>query len=169
MIDARQHVVLVGLMGSGKSTVGRILADRLQRPLLDTDALIEQRAGRTVREIFASDGEVAFRDLEAAVLVEALAGDEPAVVSTGGGVVLRPENRAALGAARARVVWLCAEPSTLLERIRHAGNRPLLDHDPEATLLRMAEERAPLYREVADLVVRVDDRSVHEVVEAVLR
>lgn len=169
MIEAHQHVVLVGLMGSGKSTVGRALAERLQRALLDTDALVEQRAGRTIRDIFAAEGEAAFRDLEAAVLAEVLAGDEPAVVATGGGVVLRPENRAALDAADARIVWLCAEPATLLERVRHAGNRPLLDHDPEATLQRMAEERAPLYREVADLVVRVDGRSTHDVVEAVLR
>jgi shikimate kinase len=169
MIGDRQHVVLVGLMGSGKTTVGRALAERLQRPLLDTDELVEQRAGRTIRDIFAAEGEAAFRDLEAAVLAEVLAGDEPAVVATGGGVVLRPENRAALDAADARIVWLCAEPAVLLERLRYAGNRPLLDHDPEATLQRMAEERAPLYREVADLVVRVDGRSTHDVVEAVLR
>jgi shikimate kinase len=169
MIGDRQHVVLVGLMGSGKTTVGRALAERLQRPLLDTDELVEQRAGRTIREIFTSDGEEVFRKLEAEVLAEVLATIEPVVVATGGGVVVRAENRAALDAADARVVWLCAEPSTLLDRVRHAGNRPLLDHDPEATLQRMADERAPLYREVADLIVRVDGRSTYEVVEAVLR
>jgi shikimate kinase len=169
MIGADQHVVLVGLMGSGKTTVGRALAERLRRPLLDTDTVVEQRAGRTIREIFADDGEPVFRDLESAALADVLAGAEPTVIATGGGVVLRAENRAALDAAEARVVWLSAEPGTLLERLRHATDRPLLDHDPEATLQRMADERAPLYREVADLVVRVDGRSLHEIVEAVLR
>lgn len=169
MIAAEQHVVLVGLMGSGKSTVGRSLAERLGRELLDTDALVEARAGRSIREIFAVDGEQAFRDLEGELLVEVLARPTPAVIATGGGVVLRDANRVALASAAARVVWLCAEPATLLDRVRNAPHRPLLDHDPAGTLQRMAEERAPLYREVADLIVRVDGRSTHEVVEAVLR
>lgn len=169
MIGARQHVVLVGLMGSGKSTVGLALAERLGRQLLDTDALVEARAGRSIRDIFATDGEQAFRDLEAEVLAEVLAGSTPAVVATGGGVVLREANRAALRLADARVVWLCAEPATLLERVRSAPHRPLLDDDPAGTLQRMADERAPWYRDVADLVIRVDGRSTHEVVEAVLR
>ena len=161
-----QHLVLVGLMGSGKTTVGRIAADRLHRPLLDSDSIIEARTGRTVREIFASEGETAFRDLESAVLVEALASPEPAVIAAAGGVVLREENRSALKHAKARVVWLCADPAVVAERVRTGGHRPLLDDDPDAVLSRMWSEREPLYRSVADAIVGVDGRSVHEVVEA---
>jgi shikimate kinase len=163
------HLVLVGMMGTGKSTVGRIVAERLGVAFHDTDDLVEQRAGRSVRELFREEGEDAFRRLETEVLVDALAAEEPAVVAAAGGVVLRPENRAALAAADARVVWLCAEPETLLERVRNGMHRPLLDDDPEGTLRRMHADREPLYREVADAIVSVDHRSIHEVVEAVLR
>jgi shikimate kinase len=166
------HLVLVGMMGSGKSTVGRTVAARLGRPLYDSDEMIEARTGRTVREIFRDEGEEAFRTLETEVLVEALAAPEPSVIAAAGGAVLRAENRAALAAADARVVWLRADPAVLVERVRSGGHRPLLDDDPAATLRRMLTEREALYREVADAVVRVDDRTVGEVVdvvEAVLR
>ncbi|MGD9703625.1 MAG: shikimate kinase [Acidimicrobiia bacterium] len=164
-----KHLVLIGMMGVGKTTVGRLVAERLGRQLYDSDALIEERTGRTVREIFASDGEDAFRALESEVLMEALAHAEPLVIAAAGGVVLRPENRAALRDAHARVVWLSAAPELLVERVRSGGHRPLLDDDPEGTLQRMHEQRAALYREVADAIVRVDGRSVGEVVDAVLR
>ncbi len=163
------HLVLVGMMGTGKSTVGRIVAERLGLAFHDTDDLVEARAGRSVRELFAQDGEEAFRRLESEVLADALAAEDPSVVAAAGGVVLRPENRAALAGADARVVWLCAEPETLLDRVRNGMHRPLLDGDPEGTLRRMYTDREPLYREVADAIVSVDNRSIHEVVEAVLR
>jgi shikimate kinase len=169
VIAADQHVVLVGLMGSGKSTVARILAERLGRRLIDTDTVIEQRTGRTVRDIFAADGEGAFRALEAEVLVQSLAEPEPAVIAAAGGVVLRSENRAALADSGARVVWLSADPATLVERVRGGGHRPLLDDDAAGTLQRMHTDREPLYREVAHLIVRVDGRSAADVAEAVLR
>jgi shikimate kinase len=169
VIRADQHLVLVGMMGVGKSTVARIVGERLGRPVLDSDAVIESRSGRTVREIFATDGEPAFRALETAALLDALASVEPVVVAAAGGVVLSPVNRAALRESGARVVWLCADPATLVERVRSGGHRPLLDDDPAATLHRMHEQRAALYREVADAIVLVDHRSVSDVVEAVLR
>lgn len=169
MIPADEHLVLVGLMGVGKSTVARIIGGRLGRPVLDTDHMIEARTGRSVRQIFTEDGEAAFRDLESAALAEALASPAPVVVAAAGGVVLRDENRTLLRAAKARVVWLCADPTTLADRVRSAGHRPLLDDDPEGTLQRMAETRAPLYREVADAIVLVDHRALADVVEAVLR
>ena len=103
-----QHLVLVGMMGAGKSTIGRLAAERLGRAFLDSDAIIEGRTGRTVREIFAAEGEAAFRALESAVLLEALDSPQPCVIAAAGGVVLREENRAALERASARVVWLCA-------------------------------------------------------------
>lgn len=163
------HLVLVGLMGVGKSTVGRALAARLGRPFVDTDAMVEARAGRSVRDIFAQQGEAAFRDLESEVLHDVLGGDEPLVVAAAGGVVLREQNRAELRRRADRVVWLRADPALLVERVRAGGHRPLLDDDPEGTLRRLESEREPLYREVADAVVSVDGRTVHEVVEAVLR
>lgn len=169
MIRDDQHLVLVGLMGSGKSTVARLIGERLGRRVLDTDALVEEQTGRSVREIFEHDGEDTFRDLESAVLATALAADVPSVIAGAGGIVLRPANRDLLRASDARVVWLCADVATLLDRVRGGGHRPLLDADPEGTLQRMAETREPLYREVADAIVLVDGRSLGDVVEAVLR
>ena len=169
MVKDDEHVVLVGLMGAGKSTVGRLLADRLHRPLFDSDQMIEARTGRTVREIFASDGEPAFRSFEAEALSDALASTTPSIVAAAGGVVLSEDNRRLLRDANARVVWLRADPELLVERVQSAGHRPLLDDDPPAVLRRMAETREPLYREVADLIITVDGRSPYDVVEAVLR
>jgi shikimate kinase len=157
------------MMGSGKTTVGRLAAERLGRPFLDSDALIEARTGRTVRRIFTDDGEAVFRALESEVLREALATPGPVVIAAAGGAVLQEQNRAALRAAHARVVWLCASPETLAERVTAGGHRPLLDDDPVGTLRRMWSEREALYREVADAIVGVEGRSVHEVLEAVLR
>jgi shikimate kinase len=169
VIDRAQHLVLVGMMGVGKTTVARVLSDRLDRPVLDTDALIEARTGRTVREIFATDGEPAFRGLETDVLRDSLAASSPTIIAAAGGVVLSPANRAMLRGSAARVVWLCADPATLVDRIRGGAHRPLLDGDPAGTLQRMFVEREALYREVADAIVLVDNRSVSDVVEAVLR
>jgi shikimate kinase len=166
---AGRHLVLVGLMGSGKTTVGRVLAQRLRREFYDSDAMIEAREGRTVRQIFADEGEDAFRTVETQVLVEALAAKDKAVIAAAGGVVLRAENRAALRAAGARVVWLRADPALLVDRVKSGSHRPLLDDDPAQALQTMAELRTNLYREVADAIVTVDNRSVGEVVEAILR
>jgi shikimate kinase len=169
VIDRAQHLVLVGMMGVGKTTIARVLSDRLDRPVLDTDALLEARTGRAVREIFATDGEPAFRALETEVLCDALAATVPSIIAAAGGVVLSPVNRAMLTASPARVVWLCADPATLVDRVRGGGHRPLLDGDAAGTLQRMFVEREALYREVADAIVLVDNRSVSDVVEAVLR
>jgi shikimate kinase len=164
-----EHVVLVGLMGTGKSTVGKVLAERLRRSLFDTDAMCEARTGRTVRAMFVEDGEPVFRALESEVLADALAGATPVVVAAAGGVVLAEQNRRLLREAKAKVVWLSADPALLVERARSGGHRPALDADPAGTLRAMASAREPLYREVADLVISVDGRSVGDVVEAVLR
>lgn len=169
MCGDRRHIVLVGMMGAGKTTVGRVLARLLDRPLLDSDHLIEQRTGRTVREIWRDDGEAAFRELEAATLVDALADDVPAVIAAAGGVVLSPANRAALVGSDAHVVWLMADADLLVQRVKNGPHRPLLDDDPVATLRQMFVDREALYREVADAVVSVDHRSIHDVAQAVLR
>jgi shikimate kinase len=169
VIAPDQHVVLVGLMGVGKSTVARSLGQRLGRPVVDSDAVIESQTGRTVRQIFEAEGEEAFRTLETAALVDALASDVPLVIAAAGGVVLRAENREALRASGAKVVWLSADVDTLIVRVRGGQHRPALDGDPAGTLRRMHETREPLYREVADVIVSVDGRSVSDVIEAILR
>jgi shikimate kinase len=151
-----RHIVLVGAMGVGKTTVGRRLARELQRPFADADEQLELRAGRTVPTIFRDDGEDAFRRLESDVLADLLGRPQPLVVAAGGGVVTRPENRALLG-RRAYVVWLRASPGFLAARADPA-HRPLLagGPDPAATLERLIDARAPLYEEVADATVDVE-------------
>lgn len=161
--------MLVGMMGSGKSTVGRLLAGDLGRPLFDTDAMVEHRTGREVREIWSTDGEAAFRELETATLIEALEASEPSVIAAAGGVVLAERNRAVLRGAQAQVVWLQASIDVLVDRVRHGAHRPLLDGDPEGVLRRMYDERSSLYQEVADAIVSVDNRSALDVARAVAR
>ena len=163
----QQHLVLVGMMGSGKTTVGRRVAAALGRRLRNSDAEVEARAGRTVREIFESDGEAAFRVEESLALAEALADPQPAVVAAAGGVVLDPANRERLREA-GTVVWLDARPEELARRVSSRGHRPLLGGDPLAALRRLDAERRPLYEEVADHVVQVGSRPADEVVAEVL-
>ncbi len=162
------HLVLVGLMGTGKSTVGRILAARLHRPFYDSDEMVEARTGRTVREIFESDGEAAYRPLETDALLDALASPELAVIAAAGGVVLAAVNRAALKARAGRVVWLRASPELLVGRALRQDHRPLLDGDPEAMLASMAANRQDLYAEVADQIIDIDELTPEQVAERVL-
>jgi shikimate kinase len=151
-----RHVVLVGAMGVGKTTVGRRLARELQRPFADADEQLELRAGRTIPVIFRDDGEQAFRRLESEVLADLLGRRDPLVVAAGGGVVTGPESRALLG-RRAFVVWLRASPGFLAARADPA-HRPLLAGEPDhaATLERLIAARTPLYEEVADATVDVE-------------
>jgi shikimate kinase len=156
------------MMGSGKTTVGRIVADRLGWAFLDSDDVIEARTGRTVREIFAADGEAVFRRLESDVLAEALALSEPAVIAAAGGTVLADENRRAMREGAAVVVWLRADPAALAARVANGEHRPLLDEDPAGVLARLDAQREPLYRGVADAVVDTADLRPHDVAERVL-
>jgi shikimate kinase len=154
--DGSRHVVLVGPMGVGKTTVGRRLAKELRRPFADADEQLELRVGRTIPDIVRDDGEEAFRRLESEVLADLLRRAHPLVVAAGGGVVTQSGNRVLLG-RRAFVVWLRASPTFLAARVdpRH---RPLLtgDADPAAALERLITSRAPLYEEVADAAVDVE-------------
>jgi len=141
-----RHVALVGFMGSGKSTLGRLSAKRLGRPFLDLDAAIEERAGKTIPELFAERGEAGFRRIEGHALRVALSTTEPAVVALGGGAVTTVENREAL-ARSALTVLVDVDPTTAWRRVRGSG-RPLAQD--EASFRRLYDERADLYREVAD-------------------
>jgi len=154
------------MMGAGKSSVGRALAERLGRPFHDSDAEVEARTGQTVASIFAERGEAAFRVEESAVLVDAMAAATPVVIAAAGGVVLDAANRRLLRTAEL-VVWLRADPAVLAGRVGSATHRPLLEDDPSQTLPRLDAVRRPLYAEVADLTIDVDRVGVDEVVECI--
>jgi shikimate kinase len=158
---------LIGLPGSGKSAIGREAARRLDVPFADCDKVVEQRAGCTIARLFERDGEQAFRDLEAEALAS-LMNEGPSVVATGGGAVLRAGNRELLR-TRSTCVYLNARPELLWKRLRRDRRRPLLQvEDAEARLHQLAEEREPLYRETAAIVVDVQGLSFERLVDTVL-
>ena len=146
-------VVLVGAPGSGKTTVGRALADRLGLRFADVDAVIVDRVGKPIAEIFADDGEEAFRRLEEQVTAELL--DEPGVLALGGGAVLSERTRTALRGRR--VVWLRVGLAAAVKRVGMDTARPLLLGNVRGRLLALLNERAPLYAEVATQVLDTDD------------
>jgi shikimate kinase len=159
-------VVLVGLMGSGKSTVGALVAQRTGRALVDVDAVITARMNKTVRELWEEGGEAAYRYLESQVVLEVLGDDAPTVLAAPGGVVLDPLVRAAL--AHGLVVWLRTSPSTLAGRVRPGDHRPLLDDHPAETFAAMAEMRSELYREVASAIIDTDGRAPETIADEVV-
>jgi shikimate kinase len=161
------QVSLIGLPGSGKSTVGRQLARRLQRRFVDSDHVIEERLGCSIREYFEHEGEERFRDLEERVLDE-LTQDPDSILSTGGGAVLRDVNRQRLH-ERSRVVYLKSSPDDLFRRLRHDSNRPLLQvADPLDRLRDLHAVRDPLYREAAHFVIETGRPSVATLVNMVV-
>jgi shikimate kinase len=162
-----QHVLLVGMMGAGKSTVGRIVGDRMRRPFRDNDADVERRTGQTVPEIFAERGEPAFRSEERAALCAALASGVPSVIAIAGGAVLDPESRRRVRSGGV-VVWLDAPPYVLADRVGAGAGRPLLEVDPAGTLWRLDAVRRPVYRDLATVVVRVGSRSPQSVAEEIV-
>ena len=165
-LHSMRNIVVIGLMGAGKTTVGKRLAKRHGLPFLDTDQEIEQRCGATVATIFDLEGEQGFRRRETKVISEAmaLAGH---VVTTGGGAILSEENRRAI--RQGFVIYLDAQPQHLWARLRQDTSRPLLQQasDPRATLEELYRQRDPLYRSVADLIVPTTRASVSVVMRAI--
>ena len=158
--------VLVGLMGSGKSSIGRRLAAQLALPLIDLDDYIVAQAGRSIPDIFAQDGEAAFRQMESRALREVLA--RHAVIATGGGAVMAAENRVLLE-AHAPVIWLQASPEFLAARIDGDANRPLIaGTDTLARLQELAAVRYPLYAQCADFILPRGDMKKQEALQAIL-
>lgn len=161
-------LALVGLPGSGKSTVGRQLARRLDLPFVDADQAIEQRLGCAIREFFEREGEERFRDLESETLDD-LTRHHPGVLSTGGGVVLRPLNRRILR-ERTQVFYLRTSPEEIYRRLRHDKVRPLLQvSDPLARLRDLMAQRDPLYREVAHHIIESPKPTVSGLVQQILQ
>jgi shikimate kinase len=168
------NVLLIGYRGSGKTTIGRRLADRLWWNFVDLDERLVARAGKSIRRIFEEDGEAAFRDLESALLQEALAADET-VFATGGGVVVREENRRLIRQSGAKVIYLRCEPAELHRRIQAdtatAEMRPALTAlgGSEAEVAQKLAEREPLYREVMTAELDVTHLTIDEAIPRLAR
>jgi shikimate kinase len=165
--------MLIGYRGTGKSTVGRIVADRLNRKFLDADLEIEARAGRSIRSIFTDWGETVFRDWEEQILAELTSAFPNAVVATGGGVVLREINRRRIRGF-GLVVWLRADPTELARRLesdeRGLADRPALTlAGTLAEIAQVLEDRIPLYQDLADTVMETGGKTPDEVAAAILR
>jgi len=160
-------IALVGLPGAGKSAVGRRLAQRLQLPYVDSDQLIEERIGCSIREFFEREGEARFRDIEQQVIFQ-LAAEPEGVVSTGGGSVLREANRQQLR-SKFHVIYLRSSPEDVFRRLRHDVKRPLLQvADPLGRLRELHEARDPLYTETAHDVVETGRPSVNLLVNIIV-
>ena len=161
-----RHFALVGLMGAGKTSVGRLLATRLDLPFHDSDEAVAHAAGLSIAELFEHQGEPAFRALERSALSRLLAGEQ-SIIATGGGAVTEPETRDALR-DQAFTIWLDATPAVLVERLSGSDERPLLAQgDAEAVLDRLAEQRRPFYA-ASDLRVGTDELDAAEVAELII-
>ena len=162
-----QNLILVGPMGAGKSTIGRLLAKELRLPFRDSDKEIEQRTGASIPLIFDVEGEGGFREREHAVIAD-LCRLDGVVLATGGGAVMREDNRKALRAG-GRVVYLCTSVDQQLERTARDRNRPLLQAaDPRGVLANLMAVRDPLYRSIADVIIETDERPPRLVVMEIL-
>jgi shikimate kinase len=163
-----RHIVnlaLIGFMGTGKTSVGRLAAEQLHFEYLDTDELIQTHTGRMIADIFKTDGEPAFRELEKKVVVE-LAGRTKTVVSTGGGLPANPENFASLK-THALVICLWASPEKIWERVKNQSHRPLLDDpDPQQKIRDLLAVREPFYKQ-ADVLMNTETRTVREMAQQV--
>jgi shikimate kinase len=153
------------MMGSGKSTIGRLAAERVDAPFYDTDLLIEERAGMAISEIWARHGEPEFRRMESDELRALPSGSR--IAAAGGGAILSPANRELI-AADSKVVWLSTDADTLIRRLAGNESRPLLGEYPEQTIVTLLAERAPLYQTLATDQVETSGRTIDDVVSEVV-
>jgi len=164
----QKNIVLIGFMGSGKSTVGFKLSYRLRIPMEDTDKLIERRQNETISEIFAKEGEPFFRDLETALLEELKDSPYTRIISVGGGTPIRPANRPLLKDC-GTVIYLRVSPEVVYERVKEDTGRPLLQcENPMERIRELLNERSTAYEECADMVIDTDELSLDEVVEEIV-
>lgn len=168
MARLKRNIVLVGMMGAGKTAIGKALSARLGVPFRDSDQALEEAANMTIPEVFARDGEAFFRDKEAQIIARLLE-LEPGVLSTGGGAFLRPETRAII-AEKGLAVWLKADLEVLWQRVKHKDTRPLLrTADPRATLAELLAAREPHYAEAGVVVEAKAAYSIEDTTDAVIR
>ena len=169
MHKLHNNIILIGLMGTGKTTVGRQLARKLRMEFYDSDRVIEERTGADIPLIFEKEGEQGFRDREQAIIDE-LTQKNNIILATGGGAILRPENRHHM-ISRGTVFYLKSSLKTLLERTSKDKNRPLLhaDEPAESILNRLLIERGPLYEETADYTIETANNSIHSVIQAIIK
>ncbi len=167
-LENKKNVSIIGFMASGKSTIGKALADRLSYKFVDTDELIEKKEGRSIKNMFETGGEGYFRDAESR-MVEEVCAMEGLVVSTGGGAILRSRNVDVLRKS-STVVWLRANRETILENLRRSADvRPLMKKgEQEAKVDKMLFERAPKYENAAHFIMDVDGKSVEDIVVEIL-
>ena len=164
----RTNIALIGFMAAGKMAVGQVLAKKLNRQFLELDALIEQRAGKTIPEIFQQDGEIAFRELEIETTRE-VAGCRNSVIACGGGIVLNKINIDRLGES-STIICLTASPETILDRVSgEEGQRPLLEvDDPALTIHELLRLRAPFYEQAADITIDTSKLDIDSIAEHII-
>lgn len=163
----QRNIILIGFMGTGKSTIGRNLSQTFGYPLIDTDQMIVEQQGCSIPEIFEKAGEPAFRVIETELL-RSLSKHSGHIISTGGGIIGSKENRALLKNL-GYVVWLQASPAEILDRTSRNSNRPLLNNDdPEGTIRRLLDARIPLYQETAHLCIETDQLNFDEVTTGII-
>jgi shikimate kinase len=164
-----KNIVLIGFMGSGKSSIGRELSQILGYPLVDTDSLIVKRTGTSIPETFATEGEEAFRDHESAVLRNLVEeGKERQIIATGGGIIERSANRALLRQL-GYVVWLIVSPAEILRRTSRNRDRPLLNNDdPEKTIRTLLNHRIPIYKEAAHEEIETETLTFPEIATGII-
>jgi shikimate kinase len=168
-VNARHAIVLVGLMGSGKTTVGKRIAQELGYTFVDSDDVVASNAGKSVREIFAQDGEAVFRQCESEAIKSVLADRQSSVVlATGGGAVISSDNRSLISEQASTVVWLDASVEDLVVRTKSGVTRPLLDGDAATTLQSLSSQRSAWYDEVATVRIDTRGKSVAKVCSAVM-
>lgn len=164
----RQNMILIGFMGAGKTSVGEELAGRFGKTLIDTDRMIEERAGMSISDIFAVQGEEAFRRLETEVLEQLISEASGEMISVGGGLPLREENRKLLKKL-GTVIYLRVRPETVLARLKGDTTRPLLQGDDvEEKVNSLLSKRGPIYEMAADRIISVDGRSVEQIADAII-
>ena len=167
MDDKGKNIVLIGFMGCGKTSVGIKLSYRLHLPVADTDKMIEQRQGRSISDIFAEEGEEAFRQMETELLREIAEKNYERILSVGGGTPVREENRELLGRC-GTVVYLRAKPETIYERLKDDTTRPLLQcEDPSRRIRELLAKREEVYSGCADVIVDVDDASMEDILDQI--
>lgn len=164
-----KNIILIGFMGCGKSTVGIKLSYRIRRSIEDTDKLIEKEEGRTISDIFQTDGEAYFRMLETACLKRMIKRTNHKIISTGGGLPLKEENRTLLKKL-GTVFYLRATPETIYERLKHDQSRPLLQgENPQEKIRTLMADRSALYEQAADVIIDVDGKNFDTILDEIVK